>query len=143
MRQLSDRIVSWANAAYGNRAAAHAPTLSELRAAKRLGLTPEATAAMCLLEYGDFLDDVTSSMAGDNASPQLRGRKTREITDRLDFLLEGMTETGRMPNSWQTPGNTATIDDDLQSIADHLDRFDIAAKHGDTEAEQQAYEDLP
>ena len=33
--------------------------------------------------------------------------------------------------------------DDSQWIADHLDQFDIAAKHGDTEAEQQAYEDLP
>ena len=34
-------------------------------------------------------------------------------------------------------------EDDPQWIADHLDQFDIAAKHGDTEAEQQAYEDLP
>lgn len=34
-------------------------------------------------------------------------------------------------------------EDDPQWIADHLDQFDIAAKYGDTEAEQQAYEDLP
>lgn len=33
--------------------------------------------------------------------------------------------------------------DDPQWIADHLGQFDIAAKYGDTEAEQTAYEDLP
>lgn len=38
---------------------------------------------------------------------------------------------------------TTVANDDPQWIADHLDQFDIAAKHGDTEAEQQAYEDLP
>lgn len=34
-------------------------------------------------------------------------------------------------------------EDDPQYIADHLDQFDYAAKHGDTEAEQEAYEEMP
>lgn len=34
-------------------------------------------------------------------------------------------------------------DEQADYIANHLDQFDFAAKHGDTEAEQRAYEDLP
>lgn len=36
-----------------------------------------------------------------------------------------------------------SADEQASYIAAHLDQFDYAAKHGDTEAEQQAYEDLP
>lgn len=36
-----------------------------------------------------------------------------------------------------------TTDEQADYIANHLDQFDFAAKHGDTEAEQRAYEDLP
>lgn len=36
-----------------------------------------------------------------------------------------------------------TADEQADYIANHLDQFDFAAKHGDTEAEQRAYEDLP
>lgn len=42
--------------------------------------------------------------------------------------------------------NNAAIESDEsdpQWIADHLADYDFAAKRGDTEAEQQAYEDLP
>lgn len=36
-----------------------------------------------------------------------------------------------------------TADEQADYIANHLDQFDFAAKHGNTEAEQRAYEDLP
>ncbi len=36
-----------------------------------------------------------------------------------------------------------TADEQADYVANHLDQFDFAAKHGDTEAEQRAYEDLP
>lgn len=36
-----------------------------------------------------------------------------------------------------------TVDEQATYIAEHLDQFDYAAKRGDTEAEQQAYEEMP
>lgn len=36
-----------------------------------------------------------------------------------------------------------TTDEQADYVANHLDQFDYAAKRGDTEAEQLAYEDLP
>lgn len=36
-----------------------------------------------------------------------------------------------------------SADEQASYIAAHLDQFDYAAKRGDTEAEQLAYEDLP
>ena len=36
-----------------------------------------------------------------------------------------------------------TADEQADYIANHLDQFDFAAKRGNTEAEQEAYEDLP
>lgn len=143
MKQLSDTIITTAQNVYGSRFASHAPTLSESRAAKRLGLSPAATAGLCLLEYGDFLDDVTERLAGENATPQLRGRRTREVSERLDHVLDGIFETGKMPSYWFSHEAKDVAEDDPQWVADNLDHFGYAAKHGDTEAEQQAYEDLP
>lgn len=145
MRDLSNRIVNLAAERYGERSRTHVPTLSEIRLAKRLGVTPSAAAAACLLEYGDHLDEVTAHMAGEDATPQLRGRKTREVSDRLDLLLDGIAETGEPPARWTGTGDTADNGHEVsaQWIADHFDQFDYAAKHGDTEAEQQAYNELP
>lgn len=36
-----------------------------------------------------------------------------------------------------------TTDEQADYIANHLDQFDVAAKRGDTEAEQLAYEEMP
>lgn len=36
-----------------------------------------------------------------------------------------------------------SADEQAAYIADHIDQFDVAAKHGDIEREQIAYEDLP
>lgn len=36
-----------------------------------------------------------------------------------------------------------TADEQADYVANHLDQFDFAAKRGNTEAEQRAYEDLP
>ncbi|RSX48906.1 hypothetical protein [Bifidobacterium castoris] len=145
MRDLSDRIVNLAAERYGARSRTHVPTLSEIRLAKRLGVTPAAAAAACMLEYGDHLDEVTAHMAGEDATPQLRGRKTREVSDRLDLLLDGIAETGEPPARWTGTGDASDNGREVsaQWIADHLDQFDYAAKYGDTEAEQEAYEDMP
>ena len=143
LKQLSDIIVTATQAAYGSRFASHAPTLSESRAAKRLGLSTAATAGLCLLEYGDFLDDVTDRLAGENATPQLRGRHTREVLKQLDLILDRIFETGKLPSYWFVHKAEHADEPDPQWLADHLDQLDYAAKHGDTEAEQEAYEDLP
>lgn len=36
-----------------------------------------------------------------------------------------------------------TTDEQADYIANHLDQFDYAAKRGDSEAEQLAYEEMP
>ncbi|MDE5640357.1 MAG: hypothetical protein K2I40_01310, partial [Bifidobacterium castoris] len=145
MRDLSNRIVNLAAERYGARSRTHVPTLSEIRLAKRLGVTPASAAAACMREYGDHLDEVTAHMAGEDATPQLRGRKTREVSDRLDLLLDGIAETGEPPARWTGTGDASDNGREMsaQWIADHLDQFDYAAKYGDTEAEQQAYNELP
>ncbi|MEF2736315.1 MAG: hypothetical protein U0N15_03700 [Bifidobacterium choerinum] len=84
------------------------------------------------------------------ASLRIKGMKPWTI-DELDKLapILGYSDVFALVNAMrQTQDNVDAgshfIDSDMaQSIADSLDQFDIAAKHGDTEAEQQAYEDLP
>ena len=84
------------------------------------------------------------------ASLRIKGLKPWTI-DELDKLapILGYDDVFALVNAMrQTQVNVDAgshfIDSDMaQSIADHLDQFDIAAKYGDTETEQQAYEDLP
>lgn len=79
----------------------HQPTLAEERAAKKLGITPLAIAAMCMLEYqGRTLDEEAANRAGEHSSPQKRGRATRTILEELDTLIDHITDTGEMPAKW-------------------------------------------
>ncbi|ATU19599.1 hypothetical protein BcFMB_00070 [Bifidobacterium choerinum] len=61
------------------------------------------------------------------------------LPDALSLIAAASGSAGIAESSTAT----TVAEDDPQWIADHLDQFDIAAKHGDTEAEQQAYEELP
>lgn len=96
------------------------------------------------------------------------GLYPHEIMDSAEKLIE-RAERGNVPDLSTTDVDTdaaaakdvgvalASADDDTtvpdmsgwpadeqaDYIANHLDQFDFAAKHGDTEAEQRAYEDLP
>ena len=63
-RALSGMLDREAEQLYGDIARQHAPTLSEERAAEKLGITAKAVASLCLLEYGRTLDQVTESLAG-------------------------------------------------------------------------------
>ena len=63
---------------------------------------------------------------------------TNDNTDKSQDALADANTADRAPDmsGW-------TADEQADYIANHLDQFDFAAKYGDTEAEQQAYEDLP
>lgn len=84
------------------------------------------------------------------ASLRIKGLKPWTI-DELDKLapVMGYADVFALVNAMRQTRINADVDSRFvdnnmaQSIADHLDQFDIAAKHGDTEAEQRAYEDLP
>lgn len=84
------------------------------------------------------------------ASLRIKGLKPWTI-DELDKLapILGYDDVFALVNAMRqtqahVDAGSRFIDSDMaQSIADHLDQYDVAAKYGDTDAEQQAYEDLP
>ena len=115
-----------------NKMVRHSPTLSEQRAANKVNITAPAFAAICLLKYGHFLDDETSQRAGRNASPQKRGRETRGVIEEIDLCLDHMINDGSI--------YFPTLRDDNSIDPSTLD---LAAKHGDIEREQEAYEEMP
>lgn len=159
MQNLSDKLFFEASRLDGATVLNTAPTLAEQRAAKQLGLTAEGTAALCQLAYNQSLDEEAAQRAGEHATPQKRGRETRVIRSELESLLDYILEAKDLPASWQ-----GDYDDDSLRRADSMsivngtytqpiefDGFepasdaylDLAAKHGDIEREQEAYEELP
>lgn len=84
------------------------------------------------------------------ASLRIKGLKPWTI-DELDKLapILGYDDVFALVNAMRqtqahVDAGSRFIDNDMaQSIADSLDQYDVAAKYGDTDAEQQAYEDLP
>lgn len=63
---------------------------------------------------------------------------TNNNTDKSQDALADANTADRAPDmsGW-------TADEQADYIANHLDQFDYAAKRGDTEAEQLAYEEMP
>lgn len=63
---------------------------------------------------------------------------TNDNTDKSQDALADANTADRAPDmsGW-------TADEQADYIANHLDQFDYAAKRGDTEAEQLAYEEMP
>lgn len=60
------------------------PTAAEKRAAKKLGIAPKALALWALHLWGHSLDAEASQRAGENATPQARGRVTRLLAEELE-----------------------------------------------------------
>ncbi|MEE8701787.1 hypothetical protein [Bifidobacterium crudilactis] len=106
----------------------HEPTLAERRASKKLSLTPVTVAAACQIKYGAFLDEEAVKRAGTSSSPQKRGRETRKIIEELDLWIDDLLNSRAETDSYR---------------AMHVSDLGLAAKHGDTNGEQEAYEAEP
>ena len=61
----------------------HIHTLSEKRAANNMGMPVFMLCAWCYHLHRASLDEVTNKIAGENSSPQKRGRITREIVSEI------------------------------------------------------------
>lgn len=63
---------------------------------------------------------------------------TNDNTDKSQDALADANTADRAPDmsGW-------TADEQADYVANHLDQFDYAAKRGNTEAEQLAYEEMP
>lgn len=63
---------------------------------------------------------------------------TNDNTDKSQDALADANTADRAPDmsGW-------TADEQAEYVANHLDQFDYAAKRGNTEAEQLAYEEMP
>lgn len=59
-------------------------------------------------------------------------------TDDADAALASADDDSVVPDmsGW-------SADEQAAYVASHMDQFDIAAKHGDIEREQEAFEELP
>lgn len=62
-------------------------TAAESRAAAKLGLQPLEVTRFCINWFGHTLDEEASKRAGAGASPQKRGRATREIIQEMQDAL--------------------------------------------------------
>lgn len=84
-----------------------------------------------------FLGDDAAALVAQGRALADRSATNDNINEAQQALADSDTGS-RVPDmsGW-------TADEQADYIANHLDQFDFAAKHGDTEAEQRAYEDLP
>lgn len=124
MKNVSSALVHKAAQQYPDVFLSHVPTLSEVRASEKLNIAPGAVVALCLMKYGRFLDDETAARAGAGASPQKRGRETRGVLEELDLLIDDLMNS-----------------DSYRAL--HVSDLGLAAKHGDTDTEQDEYEAEP
>lgn len=68
----------------------HMPTIAEKRAAERLDIQPYDVAAFCAVRYGGTLEDESYRRAGQESTPQKRGRVTRTIVNEIRETLEAL-----------------------------------------------------
>ena len=66
----------------------HAPTIAEKRAAENLDMHPYDLAAFCAVRFGHTLEEESYARAGDDSTPQKRGRATRLIIDEIRDTLK-------------------------------------------------------
>lgn len=141
MAKVSEYLVSTAlngPSKIRNEMTHHSPTLSEQRAADKVGITAPAFAAICLLRYGRFLDEETARRAGQNSSPQKRGRETRGVIEEIDLCIDHMINDGPIGFPALQDSNStdlATHDDEQSRVAETLNKL----KRGDLDI--AAYED--
>lgn len=141
MAKVSEYLVSTAlngPSKIRNEMTHHSPTLSEQRAADKVGITAPAFAAICLLRYGRFLDEETARRAGQSSSPQKRGRETRGVIEEIDLCIDHMINDGPIgfPALRDSNSTDLTTHDDEQSrVAETLNKL----RRGDLDI--AAYED--
>jgi transcriptional regulator with XRE-family HTH domain len=84
-----------------------------------------------------FLGDDAAALVAQGGALADRST-TNDNTDKSQDALADANTADRAPDmsGW-------TADEQADYIANHLDQFDYAAKRGDTEAEQLAYEEMP
>ncbi|WEV68747.1 hypothetical protein OZX73_05495 [Bifidobacterium sp. ESL0775] len=70
------------------------PSLAEQRAAKKIGIIPQALMVLCQLVFHRSLDEESAYRAGKNASPQKKGRETRKIIEYLDLYIDNLVNNG-------------------------------------------------
>lgn len=99
--------------------AAEYATAAEIRAAKKLGVDPLDFATYCLQQYGHSMDEETSKRAGDNATPQKRGRATREIMKEYKAFDDVIRTLMSMTESEAASGSG----DPDKIIKKYMDRF--------------------
>lgn len=66
----------------------HVITLSERRAAKKLGMDAKLFSIAVQACYGRYLDEEVAARAGEGATPQKRGRVTREILKEMKQRMD-------------------------------------------------------
>lgn len=73
------------------------------------------------------------------------GEDASALVSEGQKLAESRSAQEQMEEDDGVPADFDSWDKDAQArwIAAHPNRFDLAAKHGDTEAEQEAYEAMP
>ena len=104
-------------------------TAAEIRAAKKLGVDPLDFATYCLQQYGHSMDEETSKRAGDNATPQKRGRATREIMKEYKAFDDGIRTLMSMAESEAASGS-GDPDKLLKKYTEYMDRFTEGSNSG-------------
>lgn len=70
----------------------HAPTIAEKRAAEKLNMHPYDLAAFCAVRFGHTLEEESYARAGDDSTPQKRGRATRLVIDEIRDTLQQLEQ---------------------------------------------------
>lgn len=121
--------------------------LSYRQMARLTGMTPSRLSGLFLETMGPpTLDEFCTlcELLGQSAPDTLQSVITESETATPEPPDDKTTALADTDPSDSAPDMSGwTTDEQADYIANHLDQFDFAAKHGNTEAEQRAYEDLP
>ncbi|MFC2696826.1 MAG: hypothetical protein ACFN09_02230 [Bifidobacterium dentium] len=110
-------------------------TSAEIRAAKKLDVDPLEFANYCLLRYGHSMDEEAAKRAGDDASPQKRGRATREIMEEFRLMDDSIRKAMNDAETFSKKLREAKTGKDLQDIFGLTDK-DFQKAFGPTEMDE-------
>lgn len=121
--------------------------LSYRQMARLTGMTPSRLSGLFLETMGPpTLDEFCTlcELLGQSAPDTLQSVITKSETATTETPDDKTTALADADPSDSVPDMSGwTTDEQADYIANHLDQFDYAAKRGDTEAEQLAYEEMP
>lgn len=121
--------------------------LSYRQMARLTGMTPSRLSGLFLETMGPpTLDEFCTlcELLGQSAPDTLQSVITESETATPEPPDDKTTALADADPSDSVPDMSGwTTDEQADYIANHLDQFDYAAKRGDTEAEQLAYEEMP